>query len=494
MRRITFLLLLSTIVAFSQETIRVGAKHFNEGYILSELIAQLLEDGGFKVERKFNLGGSTITFEALRTHAIDVYPEYTGTIASEILKSETKLSFDGINSLVRHQFGLRISAPYGFSNTYALLLRQSHASNRNIKTISDLTRHPDLKIGLSYEFIERTDGWKNLAQLYKLPHAVTALEHGLAYEAIHEGKIDVTDAYSTDGEIEKYGLALLADDKGFFPKYEAVSFYSEQLPARAIELLSKLNSAISEIEMQRLNASALFENQSHFNIARTFLIRKGLIQKAQKKEDSKLFQIGSKTLEHLKLTWIALVASMLAALPLGIIIFKRPKISKAVLYLTGILQTVPSIALLALLIPLFGIGTVPAVFALFIYALLPILRNTVVGLSSVDPILVKVANAIGLTPWATLRFVQLPLAAPTILAGIRTAAVINVGTATLAAFIGAGGLGEFIVTGLALNNTNLILMGAIPAALLAVLTELAFEVLELWLVPNHLRKVLLRKP
>jgi osmoprotectant transport system permease protein len=140
------------------------------------------------------------------------------------------------------------------------------------------------------------------------------------------------------------------------------------------------------------------------------------------------------------------------------------------------------------MIPILGIGVVPAVVTLFLYALLPILRNTVIGLTTVDPTLKKVALAIGLTKWNSLRLVEIPLAMPMILAGIRTAAVINVGTATLAAFIGAGGLGEFIVMGLALNNTNMILMGAIPAAALAIATEIVFEGLELILIPNHLRQ------
>ena len=133
-------------------------------------------------------------------------------------------------------------------------------------------------------------------------------------------------------------------------------------------------------------------------------------------------------------------------------------------------------------------GFLPAMIALFLYALLPILRNTVSGLFTVDPQLRKVASAIGLDEWKRLRLIELPLAMPAILTGIRTAAVINVGTATLAAFIGAGGLGEFIVTGLALNNTTLILKGAIPSAILAICIELFFEGMEWLLIPRHLRQ------
>jgi osmoprotectant transport system permease protein len=177
---------------------------------------------------------------------------------------------------------------------------------------------------------------------------------------------------------------------------------------------------------------------------------------------------------------------MAIAIPAGVLVYRLPAISRPILYLTGLLQTIPSIALLAFMIPVFGIGVVPAIVALFLYALLPILRNTATALFSVDPLLKKVSVGMGLTTWQRLRHIELPLAAPTIFAGIKTAAVINIGTATLAAFIGGGGLGEPIVTGLALNDTKLILEGAIPAALLAVLVEFGFERLEKILIPKHL--------
>ena len=154
--------------------------------------------------------------------------------------------------------------------------------------------------------------------------------------------------------------------------------------------------------------------------------------------------------------------------------------------MAGLLQTIPSIALLALMIPLAGVGQVPAIIALFLYSLLPIARNTITALITIDPLLRRVTQALGLSELEQLRHVYVPLALPHMLAGVRIAAVVSIGTATLAAFIGAGGLGEPIVTGLALNDTGLILQGAIPAALLALSAELMFEGLERWLVPRHL--------
>lgn len=481
------LICLLALRAPAQQVIRVGAKHFNEGYILSEMIAILLEDAGFEVERRFNLGGTAVAFEALKGNAIDIYPEYSGTIGNEILKDKDKLTVKQINALVKTEYGLEISAPYGFNNTYALVLDSDKAENLNLTKISDLQKYPDLTLGLSYEFLKRQDGWEALAAFYRLPHSAVGLEHGLAYQAVVQKEIDITDAYSTDGELKKYGLKVLEDDKKFFPAYDAVSFYRASLPEAAKRAINKLTSVISEEEMQSLNSLALFGKKDHFEIARDFLVNTRMIKESRAKPISDWQEILNKTMVHLKLTLMALVSAVLIAFPLGIMLYKQPVFSKGVLYFTGILQTIPSIALLALMIPLFGIGIVPALVALFLYALLPILRNTVIGLYTVDPELKKVASAIGINDRKRLLFVEVPLAMPTILTGIRTAAVINVGTATLAAFIGAGGLGEFIVTGLALNSTSLILKGAVPAALLAILMELAFEGLEALLIPKHLR-------
>ena len=475
------------VMAQSDDIIKVGAKHFNEGYILSEMISILLEDAGYKVERKFNLGGTAVSFAALENNAIDIYPEYTGTIAAEILKDSGNLNMEEINARLISRFDLEISRPYGFNNTYALVMSSGNAKDLQISKISELRNHPEFIIGLSYEFLKREDGWEPLSSSYDLSHMPVGLEHGLAYEALFENDIDVTDAYSTDGEIRKYDLTLLEDDNHFFPDYFAVSLFRKSLPDKARQAIKKLTSLISEEEMQALNFRSLFEKRSYAEVARSFLEEKKLIKKTTSRSQNAFREILSKTLVHLKLTLLALFAAVVAALPLGIFIYKNPSFSKGILYLTGILQTIPSIALLALMIPLFGIGILPALVALFLYALLPVLRNTVIGLFTVDPELKRVASAIGIDDRRRLLLIELPLALPTILTGIRTAAVINVGTATLSAFIGAGGLGEFIVTGLALNNTELILKGALPAALLAILIEVIFESVELAFIPKHLR-------
>ena len=481
-------ILLVPALSWSQPVIRVGAKHFNEGYLLSEMIAQVLEDAGYKVDRRFNLGGTTVCFEALHVGAIDVYPEYSGTLSREILQTDSELTPEEMNDQLGSRFNLQASGTFGFSNSYGLLIRQDTKARLGIRTISDLAKHDALRIGLSYEFLERKDGWAFLSKHYGLPQKAVGLEHGLAYRALLNIEIDVTDAYTTDGEISEYQLVLLEDDRRFFPAYDAVCLYNAGLADSTKRHLQKLRGILTESDMQKLNAMALFQKQTHYEIARSYLVQHGLIQTGLSREKSPIQQVIEKSWQHIQLSFLALLASIAIALPLGLLIFRNGRLARTVLYLTGILQTIHSMALLALLIPLSGIGTKTAVIALFLYALLPILRNTVIGLSTVDPVLRKVAAAIGLRPLARLRHVEFPLALPMIIGGIRTAAAINIGTATLAAFIGAGGLGEFIVTGLALNQTSLILMGAIPAAVLAIVTELLFEYIETLVIPAHLRE------
>ena len=471
------------------QTIRVGAKHFNEGYIISEIISQLLENEGYRVERVYNLGGTLVCFEALRNQAIDVYPEYTGTIASELLKANDKISLTEIRQRLHDQFKIASTGSFGFSNSYGLVMRAVLADTNAITRISDLRDHNELNIGLSYEFLKRADGWENLAAAYGLQSFKPgALEHGLAYEALRNSQVDVTDAYTTDGEIQKHNLRLLTDDLGFFPDYEALVIYSDRLDPKIGKTLKTLEGKISREEIQSMNAVALFDKKHFSEIARDFLIKNGLVTKGTAPvKSSVVSEILSKAITHLWLTLLALAFAIAAAVPVGILLHWNESLAKPMIYLTGLLQTIPSIALLAIMIPLMGIGVYPALVALFLYALLPILRNTVTSLQNVNPLLKEISEGMGMTRIQKLKWIEMPLAMPFILAGIRTASVINIGTATLAAFIGAGGLGEFIVTGLALNSTSLILQGALPAGILAILMELAFEGIARLSIPAHIR-------
>ena len=488
---LALLLLLGSPDRAASQTVVVGSKHFNEGYILAEIIAQLLEDRGFQVGRKFGLGGTLICFEALKNGEIDVYPEYSGTLEQAILKLPHRASYAELRGTLKRQFDMDLLDSFGFNNTYAIALSRGVAERHGLKTISDLTKSPHLRFGFSHEFLNRQDGWPGLARTYGLSARPSGIEHGLAYQAIRENKLDVTDVYSTDGDIKKFDLFLLEDDRQYFPQYLAAPLVRGALDGRIKRILSELVGTITEIEMQALNAMVVLEGRSFAEVAHAFLKDKGLLQRERGVvEGSKWVTLLYRTATHLKLTLIALLTGMGVAIPFGILVYRLPTISRPVIYVAGLLQTIPSIALLAFMIPLFGIGAIPAIVALFLYALLPILRNTATALFSIDPILKKISVGMGLTAWQRLRYIELPLATPTILAGIKTAAVINIGTATLAAFIGAGGLGEPIVTGLALNDSSLILEGAIPAAILAIITEFAFESLEKLMIPKHL----LQKP
>ncbi len=482
---LTLLAALSAGGAASAEPVRIASKNFNESYILAEIIAQRLEAEGIVVERRFGLGGTLICFDALVAGEIDLYVEYTGTLSQAILGSPGVTELDALNALIRDR-GLAMLAPLGFNNTYAMATPRAVAESRGLERIGDMAAHEDLKIVVSHEFLERKDGWPGLSVAYDLGMPVTGIEHGLAYQAIAEGSIDVTDAYSTDGELERYDLKVLGDDLGYFPEYLAAPLVRTALPTPVLDVINSLSGRIDAARMQAMNAEVVFAKRSFASVANEFLVAEGLSD-VRSETGSLLRALGRNTLQHLKLTATALVGAVIFGIGLSLAVFRRPMVARAVTYFCGLLQTVPSIALLALLIPLLGIGMAPAVLALFLYSLLPILRNTLTALTTIDPTLIRVAEAMGLKSGEQLRHVYLPLSAPSMFAGIRTAAVISIGTATLAAFIGAGGLGDPIVTGLALNDTNLILQGAIPAALLAVLTELVFEGLERWLIPASLR-------
>ena len=506
------LLLLLTPSLAAGEMVRIGSKKFTEGYLVSEILAQLIEgETALQVERKFGLGGTNVCFEALRTGAIDLYPEYTGTAIEVILQGQCRSSrnqvgrsaaveggdlspckdWEGLKRIFQKQYGLVWLEPLGFNNTYALAMAGPLAESLGVHRLSDLRRHPELRYGLSHEFLNRADGWSAVSQVYSLtPHEVTGLDHGLAYESIAGGKIDLIDAYSTDAKINKFGLRLLEDDLNFFPKYLAAPLVRGDLLIRhpeIVPLLGKLVGKISEVRMQGLNAQVEIEGKSFAEVASQFLEGEGLKTATSSPKQPASRGLVTLIVEHLMLTFVSVGLATLLGVPVGIWISRRRRLSQLVLAVAGVAQTIPGIALLVFMIPIFGIGKLPAIVALFIYGLLPIVRNCCTGLREVSPVLLEAADGIGLTRGQRLFYVEIPLATRMILAGIRTSAVINIGTATLAAFIGAGGLGEPIVTGLALNNTRIVLSGAIPAALLAILTELAFEGIEGWVTPRGLR-------
>ena len=466
----------------------VGSKRFTESYILGEIVAQTLTAAGTPAEHKQGLGNTGILEQALASGAIDIYPEYTGTIVRELLKREGNPSLAELNALLAPR-GLKAAVPLGFNNTYALAMLESQAKQLGVERISDLKRLPaaSIRFGLSHEFLARADGWPALKVAYQLPFTPSGgLDHGLAYDAIAAAQVDVIDIYSTDAKVGRFKLRVLKDDQTFFPKYDAVLLMRSQVDTRALEGLA---GRIDEASMIALNAQVEIDGLSFAEVARRFLAAPaGAVSAAAKPQDrqsliDRLFapDVWRLTRQHLLLVFGSLALAIAVGVPLGIAAWRLPRLAGALLGAVGVLQTIPSLALLAFLIALLGsIGLVPALLALFVYALLPIVRNTHAGLRSVPVGLSTAAQALGLTPQQSLRHVELPLAVPVLLAGVKTAAVINVGTATVAAFIGAGGYGERIVAGLALNDTHAMLAGALPAAVLALLVQLVFDGVERW--------------
>ena len=486
--------------AIAAPTLQVGSKRFTESYILGEIIKQTAEGAGkTPATHSQGLGNTAIVLNALVTGSIDVYPEYTGTIAREILRLDSVPPLADLNTKLA-ALGLAVGVPLGFNNTYALAMRADDARAQGIANLSDLRAHPGLRLGLSQEFIGRADGWPGLRLAYDLPFATPlGLDHGLAYDAIAQHQVDVIDIYSTDAKLERYGLTVLADDRRYFPRYDAVLLYRTDLPQRfpkAWSALAGLAGRIDDATMRRMNAAAELDGIDFATVAARFVAQgagSGAAAKATPATDfwGKLFgpDFAQLTFTHLALVFVSLAASIVIGVPLGILAAKRPATEGLILGATGVVQTIPSLALLAVLIPLTGrIGAVPAFIALALYALLPIVRNTHSGLTQIARGMTQAAQSLGMRAVTILSKIELPLAAPTIVAGIKTSAVINVGTATIAAFIGAGGYGERIVTGLALNDHALLLAGAIPAAALALLIEGGFRAAERWIIPAGLHR------
>ncbi|REJ75951.1 MAG: ABC transporter permease subunit [Acidobacteria bacterium] len=498
--------------SFSQEsgTVTVGSKTFTESRVLAEAIAQLIEARtDLKVERRIGLGGTMVVFSALREGEVDIYPDYTGTAWSVVLKREERApdplkTYLTVKREFEEKYGITWLDPFGFSNSYAVAVRTPVAKRLGLSTISDLNNHAgELSAGWSLEFLNREDGLPGLMSHYGLSLSSSrGMEHGLAYEAIRSGEIDLIDAYTTDGKLLKYDLTLLEDDRRFFPPYEGAPLVRMATLERHPELRGILNELAFKLpaeKMQRLNYEVEEKGRPFADVARSFLVDEGLISEDGSAPKGEAIGGGSLgefvvaripvTLrligEHLFLTGAAVLLAILIAVPLGIYLTGNEKLSGWVIGMTGVIQTIPSLALLAFMIPIpwLGLSMRSAIAALFLYALLPIVRNTFTGISEVDADLVEAARGMGLEDRQILRHVQIPLAVPTIMAGVRTAAVISVGVATLAAFIGAGGLGEPILTGLELNEPRLIMAGAVPAALLALAVDGSLGLVERFLSP-----------
>ena len=486
------LLFAFTVAGLSSDkpVVGVGSKSFTESFILAEIMARIIEETGeASVDRKMGLGGTGITHRAVSSGDIDLYPEYTGTLSQAILKDPSLESVVDIRQRLQGT-GLTISDSIGFNNTYALAVREELAVRLGLEAISDLVKHPEMRAAFSSGFTDRDDGWPGLREHYDLRLAeVRVIEHALSYQALAQGKVDLIDIYSTDGKLEKLDLRILRDDGDFFPEYEAVMLVREEFIERFPETWRRLEKAlvnqIDDREMSRLNGLADLEGKSLAQVSAVFLKKEPA---SDGRTDTVWKEVFALTLDHLYLVAISLSLAGLAGIPLGLFAARFRKLGQIELMSVGVLQTIPSLALLCFMIPLFGIGKMPSLVALFLYALLPIVRNTYTGVISLDRQLLEIAGVLGLNRWQRLLRIELPLSSLHILAGIKTSAVLTVGTATLAAFIGGGGYGTLIVRGLALDDMSITLAGAIPAAIMALVIHALFELLDRVLIPRGLRK------
>ena len=503
--------------ASERPAVVVASKPFGESFLLAEMFAQLLESEGLRVTRRPGLGATEVAFEALRTNAIDVYPEYTGTgllavlrdSMSTAMREDPRQLFARVSAEFAKRYGVRWLPPLGFENGYAIAVRRETATRYRLRTLTDLARESSaLRAGFTNDFIGRPDGFAGLRAFYGLTlRSVRPLAPAVKYQALSTGAIDVIDGYSTDGLLARFDLITLVDDRRFFPPYEAAAVVSPRVSAgRAdvIAALSRLSGRLTERDVRKWNALVEVQQQPIAEVARRALTELTLVRAvgtAKGVEGRRTTATGflayswarrAETLrlirEHLVLVSVALFAAILVAVPLGVLLTRTPRAAAWVMQGLGIVQTIPSLALLAFMIPVLGIGLAPALVALWLYALLPIARATFSGVSTADPDAVAASEALGTTAWQRLWWVQLPLATPAVLAGVRTSAVITVGAATLAAFIGAGGLGEPIITGLGLADSRLVLSGALPAAALAVVVDLVLAAVERAVTPAYLKR------
>lgn len=483
------LFLISASDAAAQPAV-VGSKAFTEGFILAELAAQTLERANTKVDRRFGLGSTAIVSQAIRKGEIDLYPDYTGTIRETLFPRE---SFADHAALARRLKDLKLvmSKPLGFQNLYHLAVSKTFADRFQLRTISDLKRVEKIvRSVISYEFHSRSDGLRPLLKFYglELPNDLEPIEHTLAYEAISSGRADLIDVYTTDAQIDRLDLVVLEDDRKYFANYEAVFLAREDFVEDHPEgwaAINALGNTITTEKMRDLNGAVEIDKKTFFEVVQSYLNGGSLQPPAI--DENLIWQIWHRTKEHASLVGITVFISVLTGVPLGILASRRERLGQVLLLISALVQTIPSLALLCLLIPIFGIGTKPALIALYLYSLLPILLNTYIGLRSIEDRLVETAFALGLNPVQRIFWIELPLASRSILGGIKTATIIGIGTATLAALIGAGGYGAPIVTGLAVNDMRTILTGAIPAAAMSLAVYLLFEVLDRTVIPKGLR-------
>jgi osmoprotectant transport system permease protein len=449
----------------------VGSKADVEGNILGEMFARVLEEAGeAPVVRKFALGGTGIVMEALQAGSLTIYPEYTSGLSHFYLQRPDLVELPALTAALADK-GLLLFAPLGFNNTYGVAVRNNDSNAAALQSIQDLAQAPTLRAAFSAEFADIAEGYPGLQKRYGLAFTdVRTIEHNLAYDALLSAKADIIDVYTTDARAADSRVRILDDKDGFFPSYLAAALTRADfatLYPRSTTALRALSGSISEDRMRQANKLVELDGKTPAEAA-AFLLNKSPPVSAPSTFWRLLF-------EHVWLMLTAVLAAVAVGIPAGIVAADRKNVGAVIVGVVAVVQTIPALALLVLLVPLLGLGGWPAFVALFLYGLLPVVRGVVDGLRAIDPKLLDVAAVLGL-PWSTTLWrVRLPLALPTIAAGVKTTAVVSVGTATLAALVGGGGFGSLIMSGLSLNQPETMLRGAVPVCVLAVVVEVALS-------------------
>ncbi len=484
-------------LARAKDTISVGSRDFPESVLLAEILSSAIENNtDLAVDRKFHLGGVKVCVTAMQANSLDIYPDYTGSLMHNLLgeKSPTEYLDDYLRTSLEQKYKFSLSDKLGFDNSFVLVVRRDFADKHQLKTLSDLqllmikepSLEASLQVAFKHSFIARPDGYDQLKTIYGFDFKnLRAMEYNIAYDQLKAGRIDLIDAFSTDSRLLDPSLQVLVDDRSALLAYDSVFVLRDELLAKHPELISVLkllNNSLSNERIIELN-KRVAAGETYNKVAQSFLTslgsgsQKALIEPVSRfQQDSRLLLRALK--QHLILSLTALLIAIVLGISLGIYISYNAIAARIILAIGSVTQVIPSLALLALLIPIFGLGFKPALVALSIYALLPIVQNTYTGIISIAPEYMDLARSLALKPWTIISKVQVPMALATIIAGIRTSSVICIGAATLATFVGAGGLGDLIKAGIDLNSNYMIALGAVPAAILALSISYALSLIE----------------
>lgn len=476
-----------------QDKIRIGSRDFPESVLVAEILSTSIEKfTDYKVDRKFHLGGVKVCLAAMQSNNLDIYPDYTGSLIHNVLGEHDRNQYlvNYIKMALNEKYDFSITESLGFENSFVLAVRKSFAKKYNLETLSDLASllssnkelAQNIRVAFKHSFLKRPDGYKMLQDIYAFDfQKLMALEYNIAYQNLKENRIDVIDAFSTDSRLKDPELTALKDDRNALIPYSSVYVYRNKLKQNFPEIMKiqkLLDESLTNEKMLELN-SRIEAGEPYKQVAESFIAElehePGFLDLSddaslsfwQKRLKQDLPLLAKAFLQHLRLAAVASLLASFIGIFIGIFISYRKKLAKLVLGFISVTQTIPSLALLALLIPFVGLGFYPAVIALFIYALLPVIQNTYTGITTIPYKYIELANAIALKESQILFRVKLPMALSFILAGVRTSIVICIGTATLATFVGAGGLGDLIKAGIDLNSNYMIALGAVPAALLA---------------------------